>query len=70
MRTSKFITDLHGLIYMHYFHFPDLKIRVLTKDSSIDANGKWLIWLPDEEEMQAPSKSKTKKKKAVPGKNK
>ena len=53
-------TDLHGLIYMHYYHSPDPKIKVLTEDSSNDGNGKWLIWLPDEED-KPPSKSQGKK---------
>ena len=63
-------TDLHGLIYLHYYHSPDPKIKVLTEDSRNDGNGKWLIWLPDEEEMHPPPKPQTKKKKAAPRKKK
>jgi hypothetical protein len=58
--------DLHGLLYQYYYHNPDPKIRILTPPDSTDGNGKWLTWLPDQQEetrSQRPSRSQVKKKK-------
>ena len=50
---------------MYYYHNPDPKVQILTPTGSNNGNGKWLIWLPDDEEEgnQPTLKSQSKKKK-------